>query len=227
MKFLLSMGYVNRKDLLYKALDSIKPYLEQTVVIDNSDLCDLRDDKHVKSLVTVYEPPIPLTFTQKMNFMQQKAKENNCEVVMYMHNDAEAKPSTPEALLSLIENLNREERKWGVIFTNFDILSAFNMEVVEKIGPWDTNLPQYFSDIDYYRRIRLAGYEHIWSDLPVDHHNNGMSTLKSDQYRKVVNEITWPLFERYYITKWGLKEWNRQVNQFEGYCTPFNIKELT
>jgi GT2 family glycosyltransferase len=225
MKFLMSIGYVNRPDLLTVALKSVKSYLPYTIVVDNSESRELRGMPEIKKMVTVYEPPIPLTFTQRMNYMNELAAERKCDVVMYMHNDAEAHPGTPEALLKTLESLTAQGRKWGMAFTNFDILAAFNMDAVREIGPWDTSFPQYFSDIDYYNRIRFAGYEHIWTGLGVTHHNLGMSTLKSDSYMKVANDITWPLYESYYVTKWGLGKWNGLLYQAGGYKTAFNLSE--
>lgn len=225
MNFLISMGYVNRPDLLYKAIYSIPSYWPHLVVVDNSPERDLRKETWIPKSITVYEPPVPLTFSQKMNLMQNLAREKKCDVVMYMHNDAEAHEGTPEAVLSLIESLNREGRKWGAIFTNFDILSAFNMEAVNAVGPWDTNLPQYFSDVDFYRRIVHAGYEHIWTGLGVTHHNDGMMTLKSDDYLRTVNQVTWPLYQEYFEAKWGLTfKW--LAYQEEGHRIPFDNKDL-
>jgi hypothetical protein len=223
VKFLIHIGYVNRLDLLHKALQSIKPFWPATVVIDNSENRDLRRDQFVKSNVEVYEPPIPLTFPQKMNYMQERALKEKCDVVMTMHNDAEAHPGTPEALMSILHGWKWIGKKWGIAFTNFDVLAAFNMEAVLATGPWDTTMPQYFSDIDYYRRVQNAGFEHIFTGLGVVHHNDGMSTVKSDSYRKAVNDATWPLYEQYYVSKWGLGKWNGSLYQSGGFQRPFNL----
>jgi GT2 family glycosyltransferase len=225
MKYLLGMGYSNRPDLLHKALASVKPFWERMIVIDNSECCALRNDPARDMGVRIYEPPVPLTFPQMINYLRRLAEEDGCDVVLYMHNDAEAHPGTLEALLRMVESLQRSERKWGAVFTNFDILVAFNMEALRAAGWWDTFFPQYCSDVDYYWRLLLAGYDHINSGLGVKHHNDGASTMKSDPYRRFLHDVTYPIYEKYFVKKWGkpwvypddlafAKKWHR---------TPFNL----
>jgi predicted O-methyltransferase YrrM len=133
-----------------------------------------------------------------------------------MHNDAEAGAGTPERLLICIEEAIAAEQRWGAFFTAYDAFAAFNMAMVCEVGQWDTTLPQYFADIDYYRRVRLAGYEIIDTGLEVIHHNNASSTLKSDPRLRLLNGITFPLYERYYSAKWG------GLPGGEAYDRPFN-----
>jgi len=223
VKFLMGIGYVNRPDLLSVALRSIRSYLPHTIVVDNSEGRDLRNYPELLRAVKVFEPPIPMTFPQRMNYMNELAEARGCDVVMVMHNDAEAHPGTPHEFLKVLHKLNAERRRWGVAFTNFDILAAFHMEAVREVGPWDTAFPQYFSDVDYYRRIQLAGYEHVWTGLGVNHHNQGMSTVKSDPYLRTVNRATWPLYEKHFVAKWGLGRWNGLPYQSGGYSKPFNL----
>jgi len=216
MKYLIGIPYVNRPDLLYLAVNSIKLFWPQAIVIDNSKNYDLRYDKQMSPEIPVYEPPVPLTFSQTMNLLQRMALERQCQVLLFMHNDAEAHPGTPEAFLAVLQELQVSGRKWGIALTNYDTLAAFNMEAVMNVGIWDTVLPQYFADIDYYRRMRLAGYEEVITDLGVTHHNNASSTIKSDSDRMFLHHITFPLYERYYETKWGGKIGEERFN------TPFN-----
>jgi GT2 family glycosyltransferase len=202
MNYLVGLAYVNRPDLLRTAVRSIQPFWTRTVVIDNSEHYDLRKDDFIRSAVEVYEPPVPLTFTQTMNLMQRKAMEQGCDVVLFMHNDGEAESEVPERLLAFLEELEESGRNWGVVFTHYDVLVAFRMKAIKVVGPWDTKLPQYFADNDYYRRVRLAGFETVDTGLQV-HHHNASSTLQSDPIRKHINGITFPLYEKYYKTKWG------------------------
>ena len=213
MKYLAGIPYVDRIDLLRLALDSIKAYWCDTVIIDNSDRHDLREQTFSQRL-SVLEPIVPLTFSQSMNALQRLALEKRCDVLIVMHNDGEAEPGTPEKLLLVVENAIKQGRRWGVAFTNYDVLAAFHMPAVQKVGAWDTNLPQYFSDNDYYRRMRLTGYETLETYLGVRH--NASSTIKSDPQRLFVNSITFPLFAEYYRKKWGGDP------RRETYETPFN-----
>jgi hypothetical protein len=211
LRYLLGIPYVNRSDLLLNALHSIGPLLQHTIIIDNSNNRELRN---ISNLVSVYEPPVPLTYTESMNLFQKMASERGCSVVMYMHTDAQALPGTPEAFLQIINDLQNNGRKWGIAFTNYDALAAYNMEAIRVVGPWDTTFPHYFSDCDYYRRFRLAGYEEIQTGLPVLHH--GSTTIKSDPNLHSIVNSTWNLYKSYYVRKWGGEPGH------ERYHTPYN-----
>ncbi|EJW16607.1 glycosyltransferase family 2 protein [Paenibacillus alvei] len=215
MRYVVGIPYVNRKDLLYRAIDSIELYRKHTYVLDNSPTRELRYDSELSRRVTVYEPPVPLTFTQSMNWFQKVAADQEADAVFYMHNDAEAHPGTPEAFLAVLEELKNSGRKWGLALTNFDALAAYNMEAVRAAGSWDTVFSSYFADIDYHRRLRLAGYDEVFTGLAVDHHVS--STRKSDARYNFIIDTTWPLYERYYELKWGGKMAE------ETYMTPFNL----
>jgi hypothetical protein len=204
MKYLLGISYVNRADLLYKAIDSIEHYWPHTIIIDNSEGRDLRHDRYVKDRVRVYEPPVPLTVPQKMNYLQELAESKGCDVLLHMHNDAEAPPGVPEAFLKVLEGLlekHRSGHKWGIAFTSYDYLMALNMDAVRAVGPWDTTFTQYFSDNDYYWRLHAGGYEHIWTGIGVIHH--GSATVNSNPYLKQIFDTTFPLYHLYYKQKWG------------------------
>jgi hypothetical protein len=202
-KMLLGIGYVNRADLLYQAVNSVDCLWENTVVIDNSQDGHLRDDGYLNNCVTVYTPPIPLTFTQTMNLLHRMAAEYNCDAVLYMHNDAEAEAGTPNGLVKMINQLQENGVRWGAVLTNWNTLAAYNMAAVREVGPWDTVFPHYLADHDYYRRLRLAGYAIIETGLPVYHHNGGGSTLKADAHLNEMNNLTFYLYEQYYQAKWG------------------------
>lgn len=201
MKYLVGIGYKNRLDLLNRAVNSIKPYWPHTVIVDNSDGRDLRNESTLSSKVTIYEPPVPLTFSQKINYLLERGKKNSCDVLIWMHADAEAEDGVPEAFLQFIEDIQLEGKKWGVIFTNYDSLCAINMETMKDVGGHDTVFTMYFSDIDYYWRIHCAGFEFIQTDLPVIHH--GSSSIKSDPYFNHITKVTFPLYQSYLHKKWG------------------------
>ncbi|WP_313802439.1 glycosyltransferase family 2 protein [Cytobacillus sp.] len=215
MKYIVGIPYVNRLDLLQKAVESIKPYWEHTVIIDNSDGRDLKGHE-LSSKVQIYEPPVPLTFTQSMNYIIRLAEEKECEVWMYMHCDAEAHEGTPEALLTIVENTIKEGRKWGVIFTLYDTLAAYSMEAQKEIGYFDTIIRDYFADTDYYRRMNLAGFELISTPLSNKMNHVGSASIHSDSNRAFITTITFPQSEAYYIAKWG------GPRTQEKYNTPFN-----
>ncbi|MDB4866133.1 MAG: glycosyltransferase family 2 protein [Cohnella sp.] len=212
VKFILGISYVNRRDLLYKAVNSVESLWPQTIVIDNSEGRDLRDDPFLEARVKVYEPPVPLTVPQKFNYLQELAEVSDCDVYLHMHNDGKAPPGAAKAFLARVQKLLREDRRWGIAFTNYDVLSAVNMEAVRELEAWDNSFIQYFSDNDYYWRLHAAGYEHVWTGIRVIHH--GSASTQSDPYRKAVFKAIFPLHHKYYEKKWGgkwFKEKNRQA----------------
>jgi hypothetical protein len=51
------------------------------------------------------------------------------------------------------------EQKWAVKFFDFDNLVLVNVEAWRAIGSWDTFIPYYNTDCDFYARVALAGYQ--------------------------------------------------------------------
>lgn len=215
MKYLLGIPFTNREDLLRRAVASVQRMWPYTLIVDNSD--SGLDTSFWPAEITV--PQVPLTFSQSMNLLQRVAAKRACEVLCYMHNDAEAGAGTPERFLAILEEAVAFRPRWGVAFTHYDTLAAFNMAMVREIGPWDTILPQYFSDNDYYRRVTVAGWEVIETGLPVTHMEGGSRTINSDAHRRFLNSVTFPLYERYYAVKWGGRPGR------ETYDRPFNAAE--
>ena len=212
MNYLLGIPFANREDLLERALATVKPLWPHTVIVDNSE----PGLDPAAWPVRVVPSPVPLTFSQSMNLLQRLASEQSCDVLLYMHNDAEAGPGTADRLLAITDEALVSGRRWGVAFTHYDTLASFNMTMVREVGPWDTILPNYFADNDYYRRVRLAGYEMIETGLPVAHVGGGSNTINSDPRRRFLNGVAYPLYERYYATKWG------GTPGRETYVQPFN-----
>lgn len=199
MRYLAGIPVTVRSDRLDRALASIEAFGRRRVVIDNTE----GGIDPAALGVDVLRPPVPLTFTQSMNALFRIATDRNCRVAVGMHDDAEAQGKAAEALLNVVSDLQRSRRRWGVVFTHYDALAAYNMEASADIGPWDTVLPQYFADNDYYRRLRLAGWELIDSGLDVAHKRSW--TINSSPARQALNRITFPMYERYYVAKWGGK----------------------
>jgi hypothetical protein len=209
---MLGIPFVNRPDLLSLAVNSVSALHPNTVIIDNSEHGLNQADWPVR----ISRQQAPLTFSQTMNLLQQMARESGCEVLLFIHNDAEAVGDSAERLLAAAREATEAGRRWGVIFTHYDTLAAFDMRMVRAVGRWDTTLPQYYADNDYYRRVRLAGYETIDTGLPVIHHNNASSTVKSDSRLGLINGVTIPLYHQYYAAKWG------GGSGHEKYIWPFN-----
>lgn len=203
MKYLLGIPFVNRPDLLRRALASVRLLWPHAFILDNSPAGEIAASPADWPVAVKHVPGVSLSFSQSMNFIQNAALAGDCEVCLFMHNDAEARPGVAKKLLDRLAAALAEGRNWGVAFTCYDTLAALNLRAVRKVGAWDSNLPQYFADNDYYRRLQLAGFEVIETGLPVLHHNDASSTIKSDAERAFLNAITFPLYEEYYRRKWG------------------------
>lgn len=215
MKYVYGFFYRNSLDLLRLALNSIKPCWNHTVIIDNTPDLALRGESFPQG-VQILEPPVPLSLSQTMNLLKRKGETNHCDVMMFMHNDAEMPPGMAELFLKKVEQLSQSNVNWGTAIPRCDALTAFNVKAMTEVGLWDTYLPKYFADGDYYRRLNLAGYPQINTEVPILHHNSGASTVKSDASLAAVHNATFSQYLRYYVVKWG-----GEPGQ-EAYTAPFN-----
>ena len=208
---------VNRLDLLRKAVDSVRALWSFAFILDNS--ADGITQKESSWPVPVIRPCQPLTCFQSMNLLAQMARDAGCRAFGYQHNDAEAGEGVAEKFLAVVRDSCASGRPWGVIYTNYDILSAYNMVAVNAVGPWDTNFTNYFGDNDWFRRMQLVGFTEDQTGLAVQHHNVS-STIKSDHARWVANQHLFPGMAAYYAAKWGGPPGAEQ------YRIPFNHPEV-
>lgn len=183
----LFIPYVNRPDLLNKAIESVPDSVALFVIINNSGTTC----RHA-----TFDPPVPLTFAQTQNWMLKLAREET--FYLFMHSDASCEPWVIEKLIAMAE---AQTEKWGVIFTAYDALAAYNTEAFNAVGGWDANLQWYGSECDMYYRLRLAGYPTLESKLPVHHEIS--ATIKADLgIQRAVNAGA--MFRQYYYQlKWG------------------------
>jgi hypothetical protein len=214
--YCLFIPFVNRPDLLRRGVESVRNF--SPVIIDNSS-ADERwslEPLDIKFGASIVKPSVPLTFAQTMNFVMMLAERQNAHYCLVIHDDAEAGVNSGDMLLTMCREHN-SKGKWGAIFTNYDSFVALNVAACKAVGPWDANLPQYFSDCDYYRRLRLAGYQTLDSGLPVKHEPS--QTINSDKKLKFLNSITFPLYRQYYIAKWGGQPGHETFEKpFDGRC---------
>ncbi len=195
MNFTAFILHTNRPDLCEKASLSLLP-IEDLVIIDNSV-----DGYSGVTQGMVYRPPVPLSAPQSFNFAMRTGKRKGNSFILTMHEDAESTDHAAEKLAEFARMYTYQNRKWGVLFTSYDALAAYNLDILEDVGLWDTNFHHYYSDNDYFRRLRLAGYDLIDTNLPVIHH--GSQTIKSDPERNFMNGILFPADGSYYEKKWG------------------------
>lgn len=138
-----------------------------------------------------------------MNLFNQKAHELDLPFWINAHSDALC---GPDDLTRLIELAESSGDHWHSIFTNHDVLCAIRTDSVRKLGGWDINFPNYFSDNDMNRRARLAGYQMIQLENHTVQHGiegSGSQTINSDPALRRINQIMFPAWREIYRAKWG------------------------
>lgn len=63
--------------------------------------------------------------------------------------------------LNSIYLVNKNKTNWGLIFYHYDLILVVRVNASILTGPFDSAIPQYGADCDYYARITLKGYEHV------------------------------------------------------------------
>ena len=187
--------YVNRPDLLKRCLDSLSIRLTTEPVVINNSGEGMPEEFHHYTIIT---PGRSMTFSQTQNSMLELAVTAKKPFYFFIHADAEDN----EGILDKLFDMAMIQRdKWGVIFTSYDALACFNTEAMQAIGGWDEGFEWYTSEVDTYRRLRLAGYPTLESGLRVKH--TPSQTLNSDPaIRSRVTAGYAKRLERYRL-KWG------------------------
>jgi hypothetical protein len=200
--------HVNNIDLTLIAYNSVKNQeniKNNLYIIDNSE--DREIEKNIDKFLDakVLYGTQPLTTAQSMNWIREIAIKENLDVVSWQHNDAQPIEDTIEKSYQLANEYLTNNRKFGVIFTNYDTFCIFNVQALKEVGKWDwVNFPFYFLDNDYYYRIELLGYEIVKTNLPCIHHNECSNTIRVDENRKIQHTLTHQPLEEIIRIKHGV-----------------------
>jgi hypothetical protein len=221
MRYIHGIPVVNRPDLLELAVGSIEPLWPQAFILDNSPEGWIGASR--VWAVPVVRPSVPLSVAQSMNFLHRLAREAGADVFFFQHSDAQAGCGSAARFVEAVTALWEGGEKWAAALTHYDALAAFSVAAVDDVGPWDTSFPQpnYHIDNDWLRRARLKGYLIVPTGVPVTHHNDASSTLKSSAGRRRVNDLTFPMNNEYYRHKWG------GLPDHEVYMRPWNDDDGT
>jgi hypothetical protein len=209
--------HVVREDLLLNAVMSAWSFgkMDEWSIVDNSP-DGLTPAFRARCHLDVLRPTVPLSCSQTFNYIMRLTRERGQKICIWMHSDAEAGNGIAEAFLEYARRVTECGRKWGVLWTYYDTLCAYNTDLLDVIGEFDTTLPQYFCENDWQCRVKLAGYECIDTGL-TDVKHVGSATINSDPMRRMHNSVTFPLYHQYYLAKWGGDPGH------EIYTRPFNI----
>ena len=200
LDYLAVIPYVNRPDLLERAVSSIPELWNGLVVIDQSEKgLAPAETGWAKEIAGVFRaPPKSMSFTQMMNWATAEARQRRVRHLVFMHNDAEC---TNEAAGRALEYA-RAHPQAGVVFIHYDAFAVFNLAALVQVGPWDETFRWYFADNDYYYRMKLLGWElaNFGGDLVLHH---GSQTLHSDPACAAEVAAHWKWHEDHYRHKWG------------------------
>jgi SAM-dependent methyltransferase len=198
--YLVGIPFVNRADLLDRAVRSLANHWPAVVVLDQS-ASGLREEDHdwMRRIAGVFRAePGTMSFTQMMNWLIAEARERQVQFLAFMHNDAECLDGV--AMRSI--ELARSQPRAGVVFTNYDAFAVFRVSALQDAGPWDESFRWYFADNDYYRRLRLRGWECLdFGGEQVLHHTS--QTLRSDAAIGAEVASQWKWHADHYGHKWG------------------------
>lgn len=199
MKSKLHIAYANRPDLTLEALASTRE-IGNVHLWPNNGAPDIAvpDDVTVRRLPAM--SPIDV-----INMMIQSSWDD--DVMFWAHNDAFCHPGVAREFFDIVEAQHNSTEKWGVYFSLYDILCAFNMEAVREVGYWDPMFFQYTADPDYYHRMTIGGWPiKQWPegrDGRVEH--RGSMTIRSD--KEFNHRVQWrektKFDKNYYALKWG------------------------
>jgi len=192
---LLFIPVVNGPDLFGKAVASVPRELTSVVVDQSDDGFAAHIPAHMQTIRT----PSRLAFSQMQNLMFKVASEHGVRELVFMHSDAECDPSVVQ---ELAERASKADDDWGVMFTHYDVLAAFNVPaLLKRVGFWDETFRWYRSDCDYYHRVRRSGLKTIDTGLRVLHHASSTIRTSSKEAMQVEAESRW--HRDHYLHKWG------------------------
>jgi len=196
---------VNNFHLLEKAINSVPVGLfDDYFIFNNSNAKIPIDTKHFK----VIDKFRRLTFKQTQNAMREYAINNNYDYYCFMHNDGEIIDDTANRLIELADGLIKDDVKWSILFTNYDVLCAYSTECVKAIGKWgDEEWPKeqesgYYLDNDYYRRMLLSPFRPSQlENSNVLHHGPANTLRNKNELKKWEHQRT--KVQNHYKKKWG------------------------
>ena len=197
MRWKVHVAYVNGEELLRNAVASVQDIGNIHVWADS---CPPKTPPFVEGAIVHACPPLSRATAQNTMFHSSW----NDDVCFYMHHDGRAKPGVAKKFLEFTEAAFRSGEKWGLAYTFYDVLCAFNMKAVREVGFWDDAFYHYVIDNDYYRRLRLAGYKELeFGEEGVEH--IGSATVGTDALFKYRVDFMHDSDRAYYIKKWGGK----------------------
>ncbi|KAK5947820.1 hypothetical protein OHC33_011161 [Knufia fluminis] len=114
--------------------------------------------------VALYQIPVRLSFSQFQNLLLTIAEREGLFDYFWTHQDVVVQPivnfypSLFHGVLAEMEELGLKfsypSKNWALGFFDYDRLAHVNTMAAQVIGRWDTMIPYYPTDCDYYGRAR-------------------------------------------------------------------------
>lgn len=196
--YLIYIPYLNNIDLLIKSVYSQKEHFSRIVILNQSKE---KLENLLPEEIAIYNVGY-MHFTRMQNIAQRFAIYHDIKYLFFQHSDCYVTENVIDKMIEVANN----NKNWSVIFTKYDALCCFNVDVLIDIGSWDETFWWYVSDVDFYRRIER---EKKYKILNFTECNNSivhigsqtLKNLKQDEIDEVNNNHNWAW--NHYVHKWG------------------------
>lgn len=209
--------FVNREDLLQRAIASFPLWQDDLTIVDNSPSSAFvsPSDRY-----RVYTPPVPLTYAQTMNWMLKDATTRGVDFIAHFHSDAHSTNLNADMeLLEYARRVRTEDRKWACLWSLYDVAWILNPVAARDAGGWDTDFPNYYTDQAMKQRWKRKGWETIDTHIQGVTHV-GSTTVNSDPELKVRQSYLFPLSQMLYHAMYGGEPGHEQT------LIPFNRPDV-
>lgn len=167
---LVFIPFINRADLLAKALESL-PVQLPVLVLDQT-----REGLVLPQRTSHYQVQRASEFAELTNWAFSFALTRSIRWLCYMHTDAECRG---DAAYQALDDARRSGA--AITWTNGDAFAVYDMVQLAQVGMWDETFACYVGDLDYHHRLRRQGRQIAQSTAPVLHHVS--QTLRSFERR--------------------------------------------
>jgi hypothetical protein len=187
--------YVNSPELLKTSYESCK-HIKDVYIIDNRE--PYKNNPSPEEVVgdcSVIVTSVHLSTAQIMNYMLQTAKVCGDQYFTWQHCDVSYAPEIVSRFYDYLETVHSTD--WGIIYTAYDWLAAYNVCNIDNVGGWDSlRFPWYFLDNDLSIRLYRAGYKLVSAPHFGEIHHSTSSTIRNDSERNHINSYLFPVSQR-------------------------------
>jgi hypothetical protein len=175
---------------------------KNVVIVDNSwQGHAIKQKGHLREvygILDVIQTPVRLRFPQLQAFLDHLARESHAKAYFWSHTDILLVPNITQSHALDVqggphrratESVRRanQDGTLGVMFFSYDLLSAVTTNA-GHVAPWDPSMPQYGSDCDRYKRLRLSGLQVTDCETSIGEVLHMHSSLSADQFEFLYDE---------------------------------------